>query len=137
MRANLRWWLWTSFTFAVIAVAALMGFFGVLLANDVTYLGISVLALYVVSSAWMFLKVKRGDADYEFVWYLADVMERVGILGTFVGLAIAFQALSTMDQNGAAFKAALFHGVLTKLYASICGITGAIFLKTQVKILET
>lgn len=136
MRNRLRWWLWTSCTLMIIGVSGWLGFFGILLKHDITRLGFAVLAVYLISTAWLGLKVHRGDRDYDFIWYVGGQMAYIGVLGTFIGLAAAFQALAGLDPESAEFKSALMAGALSKLYASIVGITGSIFLKTQVKILE-
>lgn len=135
-RSTLRWWLWTCTTVVALGIAGMFGFYGALLKNDITYLGFAVLALYGLSTGWLMEKVWRGERSYDFIWYIAETMERVGLLGTFIGLAVVFQALATIDPNSPEFKAAIIHGVLTKLYASIVGLVGAMFLKTQIKILD-
>lgn len=139
MRATLRWWLWTSCTGVALFVAGIFGFYGALLKNDITYLGFAVLALYALSTGWLALKVRAGNVSYDFIWYIAETMERVGLLGTFIGLAVAFQALGDMAAGGvigADWKRTLIEGIMTKFYASIVGLVGAMMLKTQIKILD-
>lgn len=131
-----RWWLFCCLTFVGAAVAGLMGFGTILWQQDATRLGLAVIALYVACTAWLGLKVRAGDRDYEFTWYLADTMERVGLLGTFIGLAMAFNSLSGLDPSSPGFKSAILAGVLTKLHCSLVGLTCSIALKTQIKILE-
>lgn len=135
-RHVLRWWLFVCLTAVGAAVAGLMGYGTVLWQQDATRLSLLVLGLYVACTAWLGWKVRAGDHDYGFIWYAADTMERVGLLGTFIGLAVAFNSLSGLDPAAPAFKAAILHGVLTKLHCSLVGLTAAICLKTQVKILE-
>lgn len=134
-RAHLRWWLFTCATFAVLIIAGIFGFYGALLRQDVTYLGFTVLALYLLSTLWLGIQLRRGHAGFDFVWYVAELMERAGLLGTFVGLAIAFQSLQHMDA-GDGWKSELIAGISTKFLCSIVGLTGAMFLKTQIKILR-
>lgn len=132
----LRWWLFSCLTAVGAAVAVIAGYGSVLWRQDATGLSFVVLALYVVCTAWLGWKIRTGDRDYEFTWYMADTMERMGLLGTFIGLAVAFNSLSGLDPSTPAFKAAILHGVLTKLHCSLVGLTCAIALKTQIKILE-
>lgn len=139
MKANLRWWLFTTLTGVALFIAGLFGFYGALLKNDITYLGFAVLALYALSTGWLALKVRAGNVAYDFIWYIAETMERVGLLGTFIGLAVAFQALGDMAASGAIgadWKQHLIQGIMTKFYASIVGLVGAMMLKTQIKILD-
>ena len=139
MRAQLRWWLWTCFTFVVMAVAAVLGFFDLLLKHDVTYLGVTVIGLYVLASAWIGVNLRKPDVDFGFVEHIAKVMSYIGVLGTFIGFAIAFQGLAPTLSQGTippAAKSAFMAGVLTKFYCSIVGIIGYLFLETQVRLLE-
>lgn len=139
LRSTLRWWLWTCLTLVALAVAGLFGFYAALLRNDITYLGFAVIGLYGASTLWILAKLRSGDRGFDFLWYIAETMERVGLLGTFIGLAVAFQALGDMAAGGAIgadWKRALIQGIMTKFYASIVGLVGAIMLKTQIKILE-
>lgn len=139
MRATLRWWLWTSCTGVALFVAGIFGFYGALLKNDITYLGFTVLALYALSTGWLALKVRAGNVSYDFIWYIAETMERVGLLGTFIGLAVAFQALGDMAAGsgvGGDWKRHLIEGIMTKFLCSIVGLVGAMMLKTQIKILD-
>ena len=135
LRSNRRWWLWTCLTFAVLAIAGLFGFYSVLLRNDITYLGFAVIGLYLAATAWLTAKLYAGERSFDFIWYIAETMERVGLLGTFIGLAIAFQAIADMGA-GNEWKQALIHGIMTKFLCSIVGLVGAIMLKTQIKILD-
>lgn len=139
MRVHLRWWLFCCLTFVAIGLAGWFGFYGALLKNDITYLGFAVLALYALSTGWLALKVRAGDGGYDFIWYIAETMERAGLLGTFIGLAVAFQALGDMAATGAVgsdWKRHLIEGIMTKFYSSIVGLIGAMMLKTQIKILD-
>jgi hypothetical protein len=126
----LLWWVWTSLTFAIMAVACLMGYFGVLWQQDITRISFGIIACYFASTFWLFWR----PADFSPILYVADALERAGIFGTFVGLIIAFQALQHASQ-GDGWKEELLAGVSTKFLASITGIAAAFFLRTQVRLL--
>lgn len=138
-RTQLRWWLWTCLTFVGAAVAGLMGYGAVLWQQDTTRLSLLVLALYVACTAWLGWKVRAGDTDYGFVLHLAKVMSYLGILGTFIGLAMAFQAMAQLPADGtipATFKADFIRAVMVKFHSSIVGLVGFLCLEMQVRILE-
>ncbi|MEZ0212402.1 MAG: hypothetical protein ACAH27_05560 [Xanthobacteraceae bacterium] len=138
-RTHLRWWLWVSLTVAGGVTAGFFGFWNLLATHDVTYLGFTVVALYAASTLWLGAKIRAGDTNYDFVLHIAKVMSYLGILGTFIGLAIAFQAMSNLPPDGsipATFKAAFMSGVTTKFYTSIIGVVGFLALEMQVRILE-
>lgn len=138
-RPALRWWLWVCLTAVGAAVAGLMGFFGVLWKQDATGLGFLVVGLYVGCTAWLGWKIRRGERDYQMVRNVAKDMSYLGILGTFIGLAMAFQAMAALPADGsmpAGFKAEFMAGVMTKFWCSIVGLVGFLCLEKQVQILE-
>lgn len=138
-RAQLRWLLWVSLTAVGAAVAGLMGYGLVLWKQDATGLAMAVLCLYVACTAWLGWKARVGDTDYRFVGHLAKVMSYLGILGTFIGLAMAFQAMAALPADGsipATFKADFIRGVMTKFHSSIVGLVGFLCLEMQIRILE-
>lgn len=138
-QAKLRWWLWTCFTFMVMVVAWFFGFYDALYHHDITRFGFGVLVVYVLSTIWMGWSLKREWSSYGFIEHIAKMMTYVGILGTFIGLAYAFQVLNEIPSDGtlpASLKTQFMAAVSTKFYASIVGIVGHIFLQTQIAILE-
>lgn len=134
-RSTLRWWLWSSLSGVVLVIAGIFGLYPTLLRNDITYISFVVIAAYLLSTAWLGWKQWTQDRAYAWIWYIAENMERAGIFGTFVGLAVAFSSLGHMDAAGL-WKQELMLGVSTKFMCSLVGMAGAFLLKTQVKILD-
>lgn len=130
-KTALRWWLWVMVTVAILITAGIFGFYGALWRQDVTFIGLSIIGAYLVCTVWIAVK---KDEDYSALLYIADLMERAGILASFIGLCIAFQALQHSG-DGDGWKQELLTGVSTKFLASITGLTGAMFLRTQVRLL--
>lgn len=134
-RMTLQWLIFVCLTLTVLGVAALMGFISALWTQDVTYLGLSIVTAYLLATAAVGYELYRPRyASGSAIWYLCDVLERAGIVGTFIGLVLAFQALRDMDAAGE-WRQHLLEGVSTKFLCSITGIVAAIFLRTQLKIL--
>lgn len=134
----LRWWLWVVLTIIGTAFAGYFGFFSVLLAHDFTYLGVFIVVTYFVTTGWVALKLRRHDFNFDFVQHVATMFSYLGILGTFIGLAVAFQAMGIA--GGAitpAVKTAFISGVMTKFYTSIVGLVAYIALDTQIQIIKT
>lgn len=134
-----RWWLWTCLTAVGAAVAVMLGYGAVLWSQDATGLALAVVALYAACTAWLGWKVRAGDTDYRFVGHVAKTMSYLGILGTFIGLAMAFQAMGNLPADGSIppnFKAEFIRGVMTKFHASIVGLVGFLCLEMQIRILE-
>ena len=136
MRTPLRWWLFVCASGVALSIAGIFGFYGVLWREDLTCIGFGLLALYALSTGLMFWKMRRGDSDFTWPAYIAENMERAGIFGTFIGLAIAFRVLGHMDAGGA-WKQELMLGVSTKFFCSIVGMEAAFMLRTQIKILTS
>lgn len=137
--AHLRWWLFVCLTAVGAAVALMLGYGTVLWRQDATGLALAVVALYAACTAWLGWKVRAGDSDYRFVGHVAKTMSYLGILGTFIGLAMAFQAMGNLPADGSippTFKAEFIRGVMTKFHASITGLVGYLCLEMQIRILE-
>lgn len=137
---HLRWWVFSVFSFIVLALAAMFGFFQSLHESDITYIGFAIIAVYVVTTFWIGHKLYRRDLTFDFQHYTAEVMEKMGLVGTVVGLIIAFSALYNIDlDNPDDAKALIIQvviGVLTALYTTLVGLVGSLFLKTQIAIIE-
>lgn len=134
-----RWWLFVSLTAVGAAVAVMLGYGSVLWRQDATGLALVVVALYAACTAWLGWKVRAGDTDYRFVGHCAKVMSYLGILGTFIGLAMAFQAMAQLPADGSippTFKADFLKGVMSKFWCSITGLVGFLCLEMQIRILE-
>lgn len=135
-KTNLLWLLFSCTTFVGMAVAGMQGFYGLLLHNDVTYLGLSVCALYVATTLGIGWGLLHGREPGDFTWYLVEVIERAGLTGTCIGLVIVFFSVLGLDISSPEFKTAIVHGVITKLLCSVCGLVGWFFLSMQLKIIE-
>lgn len=135
----MRWWLFVSLTAVGAAVAVMLGYGTVLWRQDATGLALAVVALYAACTAWLGWKVRAGDSDYRFVGHIAKTMSYLGILGTFIGLAMAFQAMGNLPADGSippTFKAEFIRGVMVKFHSSIVGLVGFLCLEMQIRILE-
>lgn len=135
-KAVLRWYLWSAVTFAAMGAAGVYGFYGVLLKNDVTYLGISACGLYVATTLAIGFGLARGQKPGKFTWHMVEVIQCLGLLGTFTGISIALFHAVNLDINSPEFKVAVVHAVMTKLLTSICGFVGFLFLSTQLRLLD-
>jgi len=133
MTRFLYWLIFATATFASLSAATILGFLQMLWEQDVTYLSLGIVVVYVGATALIGLRARSNQPNAQF-HYVCEVLERVGILGTFIGLVLAFQALRDMDPNGE-WRHHLLEGVSTKFLCSITGIVAAIFLRTQLRIL--
>lgn len=142
MTTNLRWWLWTCLTLLAIAISAYFGFFNVLYASDATFLGFLIFILYGVCTLNTGYRIVKGQQiNYDWQYYMADSFEKLGLIGTVVGLIISFatffsvldlSAIETVKQ----VIATVASGISIALYTTLVGMVCSFALKTQVAILE-
>lgn len=135
-KQNLYWWIFASASIAVMAVAGMQGFYKALLANDVTFIGITVCVLYVIVTFSIGYGLLKGRRPGRFTNHMVEMIQCAGLLGTFTGISIALYYAVNLDINGPEFKIAVVHAVMTKLLTSICGFVGFMFLSTQIVLLD-
>lgn len=133
-RSTLYWLIFTCLTLALLGAATLQGFLRTLWEQDVTFLSLALVAGYLLATMTLGWSIYAGRKHGRALWYVCDVFERCGIVGTFVGLLLAFQSLRDMDAAGE-WRHHLLEGVSTKFLCSIVGILAAMFLRTQLRIL--
>ncbi len=137
-RPVLRWWLFVCLTAVAIVLAGLLGFWRLVWAHDVSYLGTGLLVAYIATTAWIGWKVHVEDRDMSWPEFIARKMPLVGVIGTFIGIYTAFTILPQMVGGGEKAEIAkllFFDAVATKLFTSIIGSVFYIAIETQIKIL--
>jgi hypothetical protein len=138
---QLRWWLFVFLTFAMMAIGWMFNLHKKLLEQDVTYIGLSICAMYVLATGWIFFKIRRGADDVgEVLLYLAERSQKLGMLGTMIGMIVAFSGLVQFDisdpEKSKGVVIAMFLGIMTALYTSVVGLIAAMFLEDQAFIMR-
>jgi len=141
MKNNLRWWFWTCLTLLTIAISAYFGFFSVLYASDVTFIGFSIILVYVICTGYISASLYRRVAiNFDNLEYIADSMEKMGMIGTVVGLILSFSTFfSHLDLSSVETVKEIIGtvavGISTALYTTLIGMVSSFFLKTQLTLL--
>jgi hypothetical protein len=148
-----KWFLVNAVVLTSIFFAEAKGAISLMIRNDVSYLTIVIMVLYVVVSGMVgklcYLADKSDtnkvkDLDQrdklsrraEIGWFAAEHFFSLGLLGTVFGLCVA--TATNLDENAqvSAIVAGLKEGLNTAFYTTICGIVFSLPLQAQLMILR-
>lgn len=133
------WWLFVTATVVVALAAGWLGMFETVLAFDTTMMSIGILAYYVPATAFIAVSWHRGWSQ-DTRSYAVEIPEKLGFLGTVVGMIIAFYGFfgkadfadpSVVKQ----LASDVASGVSTALFTTAVGIVVSLCLETQTHIL--
>lgn len=105
------------------------------LGHDDTYLSAAILCLFLASHLLVPLAISDTRWE-ERLWFLAEVMIAMGLMGTVLGFMLmfgdAFAALDTSDPQAiAAVLTDLARGLGVALVTTLTGLVGAFTLKAE------
>lgn len=129
------------------------GGISLMIKNDVSYLTIVIMTLYVVVSALVGrLCYLADEADGDTIgeidergrlsrradvgWFAAEHFFSLGLLGTVFGLCVATSTSLNEGTEISDIVAGLKTGLNTAFYTTICGIVFSLLLQTQLMILK-
>ena len=119
--------------------------------NDVSYLTVVIMTLYVIISAIVgrlcFLadKIEKGcqpnlrrqlSKQAEVGWFAAEHFFSLGLLGTVFGLCVATSTSLNVGTEVSDIVSGLKTGLNTAFYTTICGIVFSLPLQAQLMILR-
>jgi len=137
------WKLWTLFIAILVGLGAAwqFGYVNYVLENDITRLSIAILGLFLCASAWVGVLAVKGKKPTEMLWFAADTMQGLGMMGTVVGVAMVLiptlsDISSTDVQVIVAALTVITGGVGTALLTTIVGLGCAMLLKLELVILR-
>ena len=151
MNTFTKWFLLNSVMVTGIFFAESEGAISLMIKNDVSYLTIVIMTLYVMVSALVgrlcYLadqvdtnKVENDASRLlrraEIGWFAAEHFFSLGLLGTVFGLCVA--TATNLDENAqvSTIVAGLKTGLNTAFYTTICGIVFSLPLQAQLMILK-
>jgi hypothetical protein len=151
MNTFTKWFLLNSVMVTGIFFAESEGAISLMIKNDVSYLTIVIMTLYVMVSALVgrlcYLadqvdtnKVENDASRLlrraEIGWFAAEHFFSLGLLGTVFGLSVA--TATNLDENAqvSTIVAGLKTGLNTAFYTTICGIVFSLPLQAQLMILK-
>lgn len=137
------WRLWTLLVTILAGLAASwhFGYVDYVLDNDVTRLSVVILALFLGASAWVGVLAVKGKQPTNMLYFMADTLTGLGMMGTVVGVAMVLiptlSSISSTDtETVVAALMVITGGVGTALITTIVGLASAMLLKLELVILE-
>ena len=146
-----KWFLLNAVVLTGVFFAETKGAVSLMIKNDISYLSIVIMVLYVVTSGMvgrLCYLADQVDADKvendaarllkraEIGWFAAEHFFSLGLLGTVFGLAVATATNLDEAAQVSAIVAGLKAGLNTAFYTTICGIVFSLPLQVQLMILK-
>ena len=151
MNTFTKWFLLNSVVVTAPFFAETKGALSTMIKNDVSYLTVVIMVLYVIFTAFVgklcYLadkvdskKVKSETAKLsrqaEVGWFVAEHFFSLGLLGTVFGLCVATSGNLDETAQVSSIVAGLKIGLNTAFYTTICGIVFSLPLQAQLMILR-
>ena len=148
-----KWFLLNAVVLTAVFFAQTKGAITLMVSNDVSYLTIVIMSLYVVMSAFVgklcYLADKASGNTIEDLeerakiskraeigWFSAEHFFSLGLLGTVFGLCVATATNLNAEAQVTDIVAGLKEGLHTAFYTTICGIVFSLPLQAQLMILK-
>jgi hypothetical protein len=147
------WKFWTINVLVVVALLLGQYYFGAVafvLANDATYLSLLIVAMFAFATVkigleyWKTWRGKPTDPNHTMLWFIAESVVALGLLGTLMGFIILFWGMfgpgvvldpTNAVMMGEAMKV-IASGMATALLTTLAGISTSQIIKLQLVILE-
>jgi len=146
-----KWFLLNAVMFTGVFFAETKGAISLMVKNDVSYLTVVIMTLYVVVSVvvgklcYIADKIEKGmqpnlrrqlSKQAEVGWFAAEHFFSLGLLGTVFGLCVATSTSLTEGNEISEIVSGLKTGLNTAFYTTICGIVFSLPLQAQLIILR-
>ena len=149
-----KWFLLNAVMLTGIFFAETKGAISMIVKNDLSYISVLIMLLYIVMSAFVgrlcYLSDKMSKDDpekkkkeEEFLtkradlgWFAAEHFFSLGLLGTIVGLVFATQGSLDSSLPTSEIVGGLKEGLNTAFYTTVCGIVFSLPLQVQLMILK-
>jgi hypothetical protein len=151
MNTFTKWFLLNAVMVTAVFFAEAKGAISLMVKNDVSYLTVVIMSLYVIVSTWVGRlcyfadKIEKGckpstraqlTKQAEVGWFAAEHFFSLGLLGTVFGLCVATSTSLTEGNEVSDIVAGLKTGLNTAFYTTICGIVFSLPLQLQLIILR-
>jgi hypothetical protein len=151
MKTLTKWFLINAVFLTAAFFAETQGALSLMIKNDVSYLTVVIMSLYVVMSCLVgrlcFLsdKINQGrekearrhlSKRAEVGWFTAEHFFSLGLLGTVFGLCVATSTSLNEGSEVSDIVSGLKTGLNTAFYTTICGIAFSLPLQIQLMVLR-
>lgn len=147
MTVLVKWFLVTALSGTALFLAETQGALSLIITNDKSYLGLSMMILYALTTVY-FGKIAY-DADVAkkedmpnlnsrmgVGWFIAEHFFTLGLLGTIIGLVLATGGAMNGNLPVSQIVAGLKEGLNTAFFTTICGIVFSLLLQIQLLVLR-
>ena len=146
-----KWFLLNAVIGTAVFFAEQKGAISTMIKNDLSYISILIMVLYVGVSAYIGrlcylsdkINKKRERAAKEYLlkcsdlgWFSAEHFFSLGLLGTIIGLIFATRGSLDSSLPISEIVAGLKEGLNTAFYTTVCGIVFSLPLQVQLMILK-
>ncbi|MBC8416735.1 MotA/TolQ/ExbB proton channel family protein [bacterium] len=147
MTVLVKWFLVTALSGTAIFLAQTQGALSLIITNDKSYLGLSMMVLYALTTLFLGkmafdMDVAKKDDSSELSsragigWFIAEHFFTLGLLGTIIGLVIATSGAMGENLPVSQIVAGLKEGLNTAFFTTICGIVFSLLLQIQLLVLR-
>ncbi len=151
MKTFTKWFLLNAVMFTAIFFAEQKEAVSTMIENDLSYISILIMGLYVTVSGYIgrlcYLSDKINEKKKEEAtqwiksrsdigWFAAEHFFSLGLLGTIVGLIFATQGSLDSSLPTSEIVAGLKEGLNTAFYTTVCGIVFSLPLQIQLMVLK-
>ena len=154
MNTFTKWFLLNSVVLTTIFLAEQKGAISTIIKNDLSYISILIMVLYVIVSIFIgrlcYLSDKmsktskanrKKEKEYlekrsDLGWFTAEHFFSLGLLGTIIGLIFATRGSLDSSLPVGEIVAGLKEGLNTAFYTTVCGIIFSLPLQVQLMILK-
>jgi hypothetical protein len=141
-----KWFLLNAVLLTAIFFSETKGAISTMVKNDVSYLTIVIIVLYVIASALVgklcYLADRKKETRGKILkraevgWFAAEHFFSLGLLGTVFGLCVATSTSLKEGSEVSDIVSGLKVGLNTAFYTTICGIVFSLLLQVQLMILK-
>tara|TARA_B110001454_G_C12709182_1_gene429968 strand:+ start:1049 stop:1543 length:495 start_codon:yes stop_codon:yes gene_type:complete len=146
-----KWFLLNAILLTAVFFAEQKDAISTIVKNDLSYISILIMGLYIVISAYVgrlcYLadKINKKRAEdarryllqrSELGWFSAEHFFSLGLLGTIIGLIFATEGSLDGSLPTAEIVGGLKEGLNTAFYTTVCGIVFSLPLQLQLMILK-
>lgn len=151
MKTFTKWFLLNAVVLTVIFFAEQKGAISTIIKNDLSYISVLIMGLYLLVSAYVgklcYLSDRMEDGKKKETverlfkradvgWFAAEHFFSLGLLGTVFGLCVATATNLNAEAQVSDIVAGLKTGLNTAFYTTICGIVFSLPLQVQLMILK-
>jgi hypothetical protein len=148
-----KWFLLNAVFLTAVFFAETKGAISLMVSNDVSYLTVVIMTLYVIVSGMVgrlcyladkssgnigknIYKREKLSRRAEIGWFAAEHFFSLGLLGTVFGLCVATSTSLNEGTEVSDIVSGLKIGLNTAFYTTICGIVFSLLLQAQLMILR-